>query len=69
MKKQLHKMELEITTKETSLQAGNPLRILDLGFARIIQDGKRIKSRKEISVSSPLKIGMKDGEMMVNPIA
>jgi len=65
MKKQLHKMELEITTIETSLQAGNPLRILELGFARIAQEGKRIKSIREISPASPLKIGMKDGEIIV----
>jgi hypothetical protein len=34
-----------------------------MGYARILQEGKRKKSKAEISVSSPLKIQMKDGEI------
>lgn len=64
-KESLHAMELEITSMEAALKAGNPLRILELGFARISQDGKRIKSIGEITRSSPVKMQMKDGELIL----
>ena len=61
--KKLHSLETELVRIESSLKAGNPARILDLGYARVFQDGKRKKSRAEISVSSSLKIQMKDGDI------
>lgn len=69
LKEKLHRMELDLKGLETALQAGNPIRILDLGFARIAQEGKRIRTKKEILADLPLKISMKDGEIIVKTIA
>jgi exodeoxyribonuclease VII large subunit len=66
--RKLHQLETGLVSLETMLKAGNPARILELGYARIFQDGKRKKSKAEISVSSPLKIQLKDGEINSNPI-
>ena len=65
--RKLHQLETNLVSLETMLKAGNPSRILELGYARIFQDGKRKKSKAEISVSSPLKIQLKDGEIHSNP--
>ena len=65
--RKLHQLETSLISLEAMVKAGNPVRILDLGYARIFQDGKRKKSKAEISVSSPLKIQLKDGEIHSNP--
>jgi len=66
--RKLHLLESQLIAIESSLKAGNPGRILELGYARVFQDGKRIKSKAEISVSSPIKIQMKDGELRTKAI-
>jgi exonuclease VII large subunit len=58
-----HNLEKDLIKLESEVAAASPKRILDLGYARILQEGKRKKSKAEISVSSPLKIQMKDGEI------
>ena len=58
-----HAIEKDLIKLESEVAAASPKRILDMGYARILQEGKRKKSKAEISVSSPLKIQMKDGEI------
>jgi exodeoxyribonuclease VII large subunit len=67
-KDRLHSMELEIKGMESALRAGNPLRILELGFARISQEGKRIRALSELATQSSIKVQMKDGELHVKTI-
>lgn len=68
VKDKLHRTELELKGTETALQAGNPMRILELGFARISQEGKRIRVKKEVIAEYPLKISLKDGDIIVKTI-
>lgn len=64
-REKLHQLDLQLNALESAILSSNPLRILELGFARISQDGKRIRAKQEIAPDLPIKISMKDGEIIV----
>lgn len=56
---EMKKMQLKVASK--TIEGNNPKAILDRGYAKILADGKPIKSIKNLSINECVEIGLLDG--------
>ena len=63
----VYRNESELDSVEKHIRLVNPKNILQLGYTRIFQDGKRIKSKIDINEHIPVAIQFQDGTLLTKP--
>jgi exodeoxyribonuclease VII large subunit len=65
--KTLYRFQSGLDLLESQIRLANPTTILQKGYARILQDGKIRKSKKEIAVERPIVVQLQDGSLRALP--
>ncbi len=67
IEKSLFQKESEIDMLIAQINLSNPTHILKMGYARVFQDGRRLKSKTEISLTQTIVLQLHDGTVHAQP--
>ena len=66
MQSYINNVNIEFKMIEQNLKNLNPLKILELGYAKVERNGEQISNIKSVSINDKLNIYFVDGKIKVN---